>query len=175
MIYTRAYKTALVLLALGWQSCAFATCLNTLQQEAPTERYTLNAATAIDTHTGLMWLRCPLGQQWSVAQNRCGLDNTQALTATWGQAIERANTTTASGFDDWRLPNKSELSSITDRGCTGPAINETVFPGTLNSGYWSSTPGRREEGYAWHVDFTTGIMLPREIEAEFGVYLVRDI
>ena len=97
------------------------------------------------------------------------------LTATWGEAIELVNTAITHNFEDWRLPNKSELSSLVDRACTGPAVNETIFPGTLNAGYWSSTPGRREEGYAWHVDFTTGIMLPRETEAKFGVYLVRDL
>ena len=168
-------KSAFLVLAISWQSCAFATCLTSLQQQAPTERYTLNNATAIDTHTGLMWLRCPLGQQWGAAKNRCEQDTSQPLATTWGEAVTLAASAEAGGFDDWRLPNKSELSSLVDRACTGPAINEAVFPGTLNSGYWSSTPGRREEGYAWHVDFTTGIMLPREIEAEFGVYLVRSI
>lgn len=160
---------------LACTQTSWAACLNNLATDAPNSRFTVQAGTATDSHTGLMWLRCSLGQKWSESLNTCTANFDVANKFTWNDALTITPTYQAQGFDDWRLPNKNELSSIVDRACTGPAVNETIFPGTLNAGYWSSTPGRREEGYAWHVDFTTGIMLPRETEAKFGVYLVRDL
>lgn len=160
------------LAAMVLASAANAACVNSLERQAPDSRFQFNAATVTDTHTGLMWLRCPVGQLWS--GNTCTLDTSQSATFAWGQALQVAMDVSAAGFSDWRLPNKHELSSLVDRSCSGPAANTTAFPGAMLREYWSSTPQRREEGYAWHVNFTTGIMLARENSATFGVLLVRN-
>lgn len=149
-----------------------AACVNSLERQAPDSRFQINDATVTDTHSGLMWLRCPVGQKLN--GDKCSIDTGQSATFAWGQALQVAMDASVAGFNDWRLPNKHELSSIVDRSCSGPAVNEKAFPGAMVRGYWSSTPQRREEGYAWHVDFTTGIMLPRENSAIFGVLLVRN-
>ena len=159
---------------IAYSSSGFAACVNNLVLDTPDDRFRLAGGTAIDKHTGLMWLRCALGQQWSNEQDTCTANFDIAGKYDWNGALAIANGYTAQGHSDWRLPNKNELSSIVDRACTGPAINGEVFTGTLNGGYWTSTPWRREPGKAWHVDFTTGTLIGRESDAQFSVYLVRD-
>ncbi|HEY7773752.1 MAG TPA: DUF1566 domain-containing protein [Marinagarivorans sp.] len=172
-IHKIAHKLALTF-TMALSGPVFAACVNSLILDAPDERFRLQEGTAIDKRTGLMWLRCALGQQWSDTQNTCTANFDFASKYDWNGALAVANGYTAQGYADWRLPNKNELSSIVDRACSGPAINGKVFTGTLNGGYWTSTPWRREAGKAWHVDFTTGTLIGRESDAQFGVYLVRD-
>ncbi|WP_293726296.1 DUF1566 domain-containing protein, partial [Thiolapillus sp.] len=103
--------------------------------------------------TGLMWMKCPLGQS--------GVDCATGIshTYTWEGALQAADATTYAGYSDWRLPNKNELSSILERRCSGPAINATVFPGIPHSysfHFWSSSPYAHGSGNAWLVDFGDG-------------------
>ncbi len=151
-----------------------AACLDNLSPATPTSRFTIAGETVSDHQTGLVWLRCALGQSWNSANQRCAINSAQARSYTWSEAIEVANSLTLAGFNDWRLPNKNELSSIIEHACTGPAINETVFPDTALDGFWSSTPGRRDPGLAWHVNFSVGTLINREMSATFSVRLVRD-
>lgn len=112
--------------------------------------------TVTHTRTGLMWMRCSLGQTWdgSACSGTAGV-------YTWQQALRAAVDLNAGGgyadHVDWRLPNKNELESIVEERCWSPAINAAVFPGTpANSWYWSSTPDAGNAGYAWNVYFGEG-------------------
>ena len=106
--------------------------------------------TVTDKETGLMWQKCSLGLS--------GADCTTgtAVTHTWQAALAAANTNTGNGYSDWRLPNKNELASLTEKACINPAINETVFPATVSKLYWSSALYSDISYFAWVVHFYYG-------------------
>ncbi len=99
-----------------------------------------------DSKTGLIWRRCSEGQSWS--GSAC---TGAALVYNHEQALVRVKTQTS-----WRLPNVKELVSIVDRSLGSPAINATVFPGTVSSWYWSSSPYEDDANVAWYVSFSDG-------------------
>lgn len=106
--------------------------------------------TVSDNATGLMWSQDDSGK---------GFD--------WESALEYAESSTISGYDDWRLPNAKELQSIADYSGVFPAIDTKIFNLTKLTNikgqvdypfYWSSTSnpvegsdGAIEQGsvYAW--------------------------
>jgi hypothetical protein len=100
--------------------------------------------------TGLMWMKCPLGQSGS----DCATGS--ANTYSWEAALEGAAGSGFAGYTDWRLPNINELRSIVEERCYGPGINETVFPATPSTYFWSSSPDAYDSDYAWYVDFYDG-------------------
>ncbi len=90
--------------------------------------------TVIDARTGLEWALCSTGQTWK--NNHCTGSPTHF--ATYAEAL---TSVTGNSFGkDFRLPNIKELASIVERSCTAPAIDLTIFNGTLNAIYYSSTP-----------------------------------
>ncbi|MGH8500348.1 MAG: DUF1566 domain-containing protein, partial [Methylococcales bacterium] len=72
------------------------------------------------------------------------------------QALTEANNSTLAGFTDGRLPNLKELSSIVERKCFNPAINEAVFPGTPSAFFWSASAFANDSNVAWVVVFNDG-------------------
>lgn len=99
----------------------------------------------------LMWMRCAVGQSW-----QSGHCIGTAKSLSYAEALAVADTTIALGYNDWRVPSQEELVSIVEQGCTEPAINQTVFPDTPASWFWtsSSMPGR--SGYALGVHYGEG-------------------
>jgi hypothetical protein len=78
--------------------------------------------TVTDTATSLIWQQGYAGEM------------------TWEAALSYAESLNLAGYDDWRLPNITELQSIVDYNRYLPCINSTVFPNTAQySYYWSST------------------------------------
>jgi len=71
-------------------------------------------------------------------------------------AYETAGDYDFAGYDDWRVPNIKELSSIVEERCFGPAINLQVFPAMPGGSFWSSSPGADYSDDAWHVNFDYG-------------------
>lgn len=92
--------------------------------------------------TGLMWMRCSVGQQWS--GSTC---EGTAIAADWYQIIHNLSRFNYAGYDDWRLPTQTELRTIVYCSshqtqslaqhhirCAGhylvPTIEQNVFPNT---------------------------------------------
>ena len=127
----------LVLLWAAFSCCLAAqTCLSDAIETTPIVNFVDNGdGTVSDTTTGLMWMQCSLGQTWQAGQ--CSGDP-DALN--WQQALQQAHGYTFASLDGWRLPNIKELSTITERLCVRPAINESLFPNTPSDDFWSSTP-----------------------------------
>lgn len=153
---------------------ASAVCLDNLPRQSPDSRFEIRSEILLDNHTGLMWQRCALGQEWNGEKNLCQLKMDRQRLFSWGEALMAATQSTIAGHRDWRLPNKNELDSIVDRACTGPAVNETVFPDTTFAGFWTSTPARHSDGYAWQIDFATGTLIALPVETTLSVRLVRN-
>lgn len=127
-------------------------------------RFTANEGEVADKITGLIWRRCSAGQIWSMGE--CV---GSAKWYTHEQALAYARDQIG-----WRLPNVKELSSLVDRGCINPAIDSTIFPGTVFNLYRtsSSAMGGRT---TWSVDFAIGYVDGYRVRSEhYGpVRLVR--
>ena len=77
-------------------------------------------------------------------------------TRSWVDALAYCEGLDFAGRSDWRLPNIRELESIVNATTYNPAIDETDFPNTNSSGYWSSTSGASYSDDAWYVYFHDG-------------------
>jgi hypothetical protein len=125
------------------------TCTASTKSEIPDSRYLLNKdGTVTDKQTGLIWMRCPLGQTWDF-DGCMGLPKTYQ----WKTAIEMAKTTVFAGQNDWRLPEQDELQSLLDPHCYKPFINLTAFPNPTDNWFWSSSSNPSNIGSAWLINF----------------------
>jgi hypothetical protein len=135
----------------------------------PTERFQDNGdGTVTDSVSGLMWMRCPLGQVWSDSQCRGTL-----ATYDWPAAHQAAEDVNASGdyfFSDWRVPSLRDLAQITERQCDDPRINLAIFPGTPAAFFWTSTPrpGEDTDDVAYALSFgPEGVKYRPRVERHF--------
>jgi hypothetical protein len=112
---------------------------------APTERFEDNGdGTVTDTASGLMWMRCALGQHWS--GSACDGEPTRY---DWDAARVAADAVNGEGaffFSDWRVPGLRDLAMIVERQCVAPRTNLSVFPNTPPAFFWSSTLRGADEG-----------------------------
>ncbi|AUJ71233.1 Lcl C-terminal domain-containing protein [Pseudoalteromonas sp. NC201] len=144
--------TVLLMSGLLATQTVSADCRDDITPLTPTSRFTLNEnGTVTDTQTGLMWMRCSLGQTWG--STTCTGD---AFRYNWVQALNAPKNNNLAGFTDWYLPNIKELSSIVETSCFYSSINQTVFPGTPSDAYWSSSPAAFPHRAVWVVDFQYG-------------------
>ena len=155
-INTIGYLSAVMLLLAAHSSAA--TCRNDITASTPDQDFTLhNDGTVTHNSTGLMWMRCSLGQIWD--GSTC---TGAASTFTWQNALGAAkshNFANFAGHSDWRLPNKNELASLVEQRCVSPAINSKIFPSTPTGGsFWSSSPYAGHSDGAWGVAFFSGFV-----------------
>ncbi len=120
---------------------------HTYPMSTPTERFTDNGdGTLTDNESGLMWMRCSLGQSWTGTS--C---SGSPSSYTWQAAQETARELNQHGgyatYTDWRMPHIPELAMIVERQCANPRINLVLFPATPASYFWTAT-GRRGKGMA---------------------------
>lgn len=117
-----------------------------------------------DNHTGLIWeVKTPAGNgDIHAADNtyRWG-GKTALLTADygaryddWNSLVDGSNNNNLCGFNNWRVPNINELTSIVHLGKSDgtAAIDTDFFPNTAINKYWSASP-LADIYNAWMFDF----------------------
>jgi len=146
------------------------------------------AGTATDTRSGLMWMRCSVGQSWT--DGGCA---GEPKLISWTNAMKLPAGFSFAGHGDWRMPTREELHSLTycssgrrfaldqegaGGACEGnfrrPTILETVFPNTPEGRYWSSTEHPAYSHSAYGVAFINGVMGAGSKSEYVAVRLVRD-
>ena len=144
-------------------------CQAGIRATAPTSHYLAgDDGTVVDRDSRLMWMRCPLGQHWRHAH--CA---GKATTFTLAAARNAVAKTRYAGYQDWRLPDITELSLLTELQCEYPAINLTVFPDTTTMNVWSGTPFANDQHKQWQVEFHHGENLADLKSSRAAVRLVR--
>jgi hypothetical protein len=109
--------------------------------------------TVTDNNTGLTW------QRQDVADTHNWYEATGTYDATYNAtSYSVCGSLPLGGYTDWRLPSKKELITIIDYSISypEPTINNTYFPNTSLSPYWSSTPVASYTSIAWTVGFAYG-------------------
>lgn len=99
----------------------------------------------IDRATGLMW---PKYGDADICAGGIALD--------WSVSVSYFDENEFAGFEDWRLPNIHELSSIIDFGRHNPAIDPIFEATQLADAYWSSTTYHPTPSINFTVDFWSG-------------------
>ncbi|MCC5865372.1 MAG: DUF1566 domain-containing protein [Wenzhouxiangella sp.] len=122
--------------------------------QLPIGPFTNNSdGTVTATSTGLMWDRCPWGREGS------NCTDGDAAIHNWATALGIAlvaNDTNHLGYDDWRLPSRSELESLINLARNNPAISPLAFPNTPGADFWSSTVRTANPIQSWTVNFLGG-------------------
>ncbi len=122
--------------------------------------------TVTDTRTGLMWMRCALGQTWN-GSTCVGLPDYIRLKPPLASPI------TWAGYNDWRLPHLEELQGLVNPSQTSPVIDTKVFPNTRKNTYWTSSPNVANRDHIWQIDFGSGKPLSNLALASAYIRLVR--
>ncbi len=159
----------LLIIGLTIANSALAGCNSAIPQTTPNRVFILHAdGTVTHNTTGLIWMRCLLGQTWS--DTTC---NGTAQIYQWWGALQMADSYTFAGYSDWRLPNKNELASIIEEACHDPAINTLAFPVWERSIVWSSSPSAGNSNSAWLAVFDDGRVATNDKKNSYYVRLVR--
>jgi hypothetical protein len=165
-VFSACLLLAYIFLPAG---AAAQSCNKSIAASTPDTSFTIrNDGTATHKPTGLMWMRCSLGQQWD-GQTCRGM----AVGYTWGAALQAANRYEFAGYTDWRLPNKNELETIFEGNCVLPATNDRVFPATPPVYFWSSSPYAGLADGAWSLDFGYGSVNASVKSGSLNARLVR--
>jgi hypothetical protein len=116
------------------------------------ERMTSEANQPIvrDNVTGLEWQGCLAGV-WGTS-----CDRGKVKVVPWNDAVEYCDKLRWLGYEDWRLPDPYELSSVIDSGRHSPTLDPTIFPGGPLLELWSLSSFAGESNHAWRVSFERG-------------------
>ena len=142
--------------------------------------------TITDKNNGLVWMRCSVGQTWR--NNTC---EGTASEHDWYEALQ-GNLGKNFGGYKWRLPTAQELKTIrlcspgrvgTIGGRSGkletclggyktPTINNTAFPNTYPSFFWSKSSFGSGSSVARGISFFTGSVTDKDRSEKQNVRLV---
>ena len=103
-----------------------------------------------DNETGLIW---------EIKTDDGGIhdkDNWYTWQNTQDVFIAQINNDNFGGNSDWRMPTIKELATLMNLDEHAPVINDSYFPHTMSSYYWSSTTVTYNTGDAWYVPFNGG-------------------
>ena len=125
--------------------------------------------TITDNNTKLMWQK----EEDNTGYNWYQATGTVHTTYNVGGAIDVCGNLTTGGYNDWRLPNPKELKSIVDHEIYNPSINQTYFPNTSSSDYWSATTKASSTSFAWRVSFGSGSVISYYKSSDYYVRCVR--
>ena len=169
-----SFIIAVSLLSLSPHSRAQNCHTDTMTETTPDTQYVVHGdETITDTTTALMWKQCVEGL--SDPDCTSGI----AELKTWQGALQTANDTNNNGgfagYADWRVPNIAELVSLVEEQCTGPSINDSIFPNTENTFIWTSSPDFNNDRGSWSVHFNIGTTATLERDGTFQVRLVRSV
>ncbi len=117
---------------------------------------TNQAGVVLDRVTGLTWQRTVDPQELSFVD-----------------ASRHCADLALAGYDDWRLPTRLELISISNTTRTQPAIDVAAFPDTPSDWFWSASPSANDTQSAWYVYFYFGYPKTDLISNQFSVRCVR--
>ncbi len=133
----------------------------------PSARFVISedGTEVIDNSTGLIWRRNTEGMTVNI-DDCSGVPATYDLNGALGLAAKEAKATGKA----WRLPKVEELSSIVDMGRKDPSIDQTVFPGTPGSAFFTASP---DGPLSWFVSFYLGKVFSEYSEVPNHVRLVR--
>ena len=124
----------------------------------------------IDLEHQIEWLRCSVGQRWD--GSKCSGNIVNLSLDIVPEAIRLANEQLGG---KWRLPSKTELTSIVCKECPSPKINKEIFPNTDNAPYWTGDKSIYNRKFYVSVNFHTGFSFNRFSPIkELAVRLVRD-
>ncbi len=84
-------------------------------------------------------------------------DTVSSSEKSWGDALAYCEELTLGEYNDWRLPNIKELTSIVDDTRVSPSIDIDAFEHVASYNYWSSTTYAGNSSNAWGVDFDSGV------------------
>jgi hypothetical protein len=157
---------------LGSQAWAEQKCRPNVAISTPTSSFELHDdGTVTHKDTGLMWMRCAIGQTWD--GKGCKGKHRVFTWATAAQEVERLNQQGYAGHNDWRYPLIPELASIAERKCSFPRVNVEVFPDTPQVPFWSGMERRGIPEEAYALDFGGGAAEPYPKTFEGALRLVR--
>jgi hypothetical protein len=94
-----------------------------------------------DTSTGLVWQ---------------DTEDNITVKKSWSDAITYCEELVLDGYEDWRLPNRSELISLTDKSIYNPSIKPMINYISTDISYWTSSTDAYSSRYAWGIDFSNG-------------------
>ena len=135
----------------------------TLGQYSGTTNVTINSKTdahsnncVFDNNTGLMWSRTASASVGPASDGKLPWTTTGAGATAEGifPYCAAANAAGLAGYSDWRIPNISEIESITLREAGVTAPDTTAFPSYPLVAMWSSTTEKQATANA--VTFTFG-------------------
>lgn len=150
----RILKGYMAISGLLFSACVGAQrCNPAVAPSTPTNSFTIhNDGTVTHKSTGLMWQRCIAGQTWTGDICLGGIK-----LYSWPQAVALPGQNNFAGYNDWRLPNVKELTSIFEYACSAPASNQLIFRDTITySGFWTSTPMPSNIHYPFRISNSTG-------------------
>ena len=123
-----------------------------------------------DPLSGLTWYRCGAGQTW--LNGEC---QGQPIRLPFEDAQTWAANVTLAGFDDWRVPETDDMTTLVEADCKSPSINTRIFSGIEPEVYWSSESNFWMRPMAWSFFFYRGHYFSKQAKGEpLRFMLVRD-